>query len=49
MADCWARNLRIVIADSGPMVSGRFNTIQGVVYESARKADNTDGVGHHGL
>ncbi|MHC4248592.1 MAG: hypothetical protein ACYS9X_05630 [Planctomycetota bacterium] len=46
---CWARNIRILNADSGPMMGGRFCTISGVVYESKRKPDNRGYVGHHGI
>ena len=34
VADCWARNIRIVNADSGIFPSGVFCTIQGVTLES---------------
>ena len=46
---CWARNIRILNADSGPMMGGRFCTISGVVYESKRKPDKRGHVGHHGI
>jgi hypothetical protein len=46
---CWARNIRILNADSGPMMGGRFCTISGVVYESKRKPDGRGHVGHHGI
>jgi hypothetical protein len=49
VAHCWARNIRIVNADSGPMITGHFNTLQGVVYESARTPDKTGNTGHHGI
>ena len=50
VADCWARNLRIVNADSGIFANGYFCTIQGVVYESARQPDKTfASTGHHGF
>lgn len=46
--NCWGRNLRIVNADSGIFCNGRFCTIQGVVYESAR-TPNQGSTGHHGF
>jgi hypothetical protein len=49
VADCWARNLRVLNADSGPFVSGYFITIQNVIYESQRKPDNAGNTGHHGI
>ena len=50
VADCWARNLRIVNADSGIFANGYFCTIKGVLYESARAPDRTSGsTGHHGF
>ena len=49
VADCWGRNLRITNADSGIFTRGCFCTIQGVVYESARKTDASGSTGHHGF
>jgi Pectate lyase superfamily protein len=49
VVDCWARNLRITNADSGIFANGRFCTIEGVVYESARKPDRNGDTGHHGF
>ena len=50
VADCWARNLRIVNADSGIFANGYFCTIQRVLYESAREPDRISGsTGHHGF
>jgi len=49
VTDCWVRRIRLVNADSGPMVSGCFNTLEGVVHESARKTDGRGNVGHHGI
>ncbi len=49
VADCWGRNLRITNADSGFFTSSRFCTIQGVVFESARKPDASGSTGHHGF
>ncbi|MFH1499932.1 MAG: glycosyl hydrolase family 28-related protein [Verrucomicrobiota bacterium] len=49
VAHCWARRLRFVNPDSGPMVGGAFNTVSDVVYESQR-APAAGGVrGHHGI
>ena len=49
-ADCWARNIKIVNADSGPFIGGSsFLTLDGVVYESQRKVDNQKTTGHHGI
>ena len=47
--NCWIRNVRVVNADSGFFVSGHFNTVDGVVYESQRKSDKVGYVGHHGI
>ncbi len=50
VADCWARNIRIVNADSGIFPSGVFCTIQGVTLESARAAEKErNATGHHGI
>jgi hypothetical protein len=50
VADCWVRNVRLSNPDSGPFVSAMFNTIEGIVYESARpSAWKDDPVGHHGV
>jgi hypothetical protein len=48
-ANCWARRLKFVNPDSGPMVSGAFNTISDVVYESTRPPDEGGNRGHHGI
>lgn len=47
-AHCWVRRVQFVNADSGPMVSGNFNTLEDLVYESARRPDAGGHVGHHG-
>jgi hypothetical protein len=47
-ADCWVRNVRIVNPDSGIFVTGVFNTVDGVVFESSRTG-NKGLVGHHGI
>ena len=48
-SDCWARDLRIVNADSGLYLNGNFCTAQNIVIESARKTDRTGSTGHHGV
>lgn len=48
--DCWARDLRILNADSGIFMSGYFCTVDGLVYDSDRKADKQQhATGHHGM
>ena len=49
VANCWVKNVRIANADSGPFVSGFFNTIDGIVFESDRKLDGQKCTGHHGV
>lgn len=49
VAHCWVRNVRVVNADSGPFISGVFNTADGVVLESTRAVDNQNCTGHHGV
>ncbi len=49
VAHCWIRNIRIAHADSGPFVSGVFNTIEGIVFESDRSLDRQQCTGHHGI
>lgn len=49
VAHCWVRNITVRNADSGPFVSGVFNTVDGIVIESERKADRQNCVGHHGV
>jgi hypothetical protein len=49
VANCWARNIRIRNADSGPFISGVFNTVDGVVIESERPPDKQHCTGHHGI
>lgn len=48
VAHCWVRRVAFVNADSGPMVSGVFNTLEDLVYTSTRPADGGGHVGHHG-
>lgn len=49
VADCWARRLKFVNPDSGPMVGGVFNTVSDVVFESSRAPDKGGNQGHHGI
>jgi hypothetical protein len=49
VAHCWVRDVRVVNADSGPIISGRFNTVDGLVHESTRPTDGRGNVGHHGV
>ena len=49
VAHCWIRNIRVLNADSGPFVSGVFNTLDGVVLESERAVDKQNCSGHHGI
>ena len=49
VAHCWARRLKFVNPDSGPMVGGVFNTVSDVSYESKRAADRSGNQGHHGI
>lgn len=48
VAHCWVRRVAFVNADSGPMVSGVFNTLEDLVYTSTRYPDRGGHVGHHG-
>jgi hypothetical protein len=49
VAHCWVRNIRVRHADSGPFVSGAFNTLDGVVLDSERAVDRQNCNGHHGV
>ena len=49
VADCWARNIRIVNSDSGVYANGCFCTIQGLVIQSQREPDKSHSTGHHGF
>jgi len=49
VAHCWVRNIRVRNADSGPFARGCFNTLEGIVLESDRPADNQQCTGHHGI
>jgi pectate lyase-like protein len=48
VADCWVRNVKIMHADSGMFLGGKFCTVTGVNFESRRKP-NRDCTGHHGV
>jgi hypothetical protein len=49
VAHCWVRNIRVINADSGPYISGVFNTVEGVTLESSRPVDKQQCAGHHGI
>lgn len=49
VSDCWARNLRIFNADSGPFVGGNFITVQNITFDANRAPDNKGNQGHHGF
>lgn len=49
VAHCWARRLKFVNPDSGPMVGGVFNTVSDVVFVSSRAPDTSGNQGHHGI
>lgn len=49
VAHCWLKHIWISNADSGPFVRGFFNTIDGIVFDSKRKPDQTKATGHHGI
>lgn len=49
VADCWARDIRVLNADSGPFLSAMFVTLQNFVFESKRAADKGGSTGHHGV
>jgi hypothetical protein len=48
-ADCWARRLRFVDADSGPFVAASFVTLEDLTFEAAREPDKLGNQGHHGV
>ncbi len=48
-ADCWARNIKVFNADSGPFLAGSFITVQNIVYEANRPVDGSGNTGHHGI
>jgi hypothetical protein len=48
-ANNWARNIRIQHCDSGVFMSGMWNTVEGLVIESARQAHRSGMTGHHGI
>ncbi len=47
--DCWARDLRIFNADSGPFVAGNFVTAENIVFDAKRAPDKNGNRGHHGF
>ena len=49
VADCWARNIRVFNADSGPFVRGNFVTVQNIVFDANRAPDKDGNQGHHGF
>ena len=49
VANCWARRVKFINPDSGPMVGGAFNTVADAVFESHRPADEQGHQGHHGI
>ncbi|HTJ79311.1 MAG TPA: glycosyl hydrolase family 28-related protein [Rariglobus sp.] len=49
VANCWARRVKFVNPDSGPMVGGVFNTVSDAVFESQRPPDREGNQGHHGI
>lgn len=50
VADCWARNIRIVNADSGPYLNGAcFVTLENLLFEAARQGTKSGETGHHGV
>lgn len=47
---CWVRDVRVHNADSGGFVSGKFNTIEGILFTSERERDKSrNATGHHGI
>ncbi len=49
VAHSWVRNIRVQHADSGLFMSGRFCTVEGVLFESNRPGDSRGDTGHHGI
>lgn len=49
VAHSWVKNIRILHADSGMFITGRFCTVQGVLIQSDRPADSRGDTGHHGI
>jgi hypothetical protein len=48
--DCWVRDIHIHNSDSGIYVTGRFCTVEGVVFTSERQRDRgRNSTGHHGI
>ena len=49
-AHCWVKNIHIKNCDSGLFISGKFCTVDGVMFESERTPDPfTESTGHHGV
>ncbi len=49
-SDCWARDLRIFNADSGPFLGvSNFVTVQNITFDADRAPDKRGHRGHHGL
>jgi hypothetical protein len=49
VANCWVRDMVIDNCDSGIFVSGRFCTLQDIVFNSERSPDSNGNRGHHGI
>ncbi len=49
VSDCWAKDITILDADSGPNLYGKFCTLDNVIIESLRKKDKEGKNGHHGI
>ena len=49
VAHCWARRVKFVNPDNGPLVGGAFNTVSDAVFESHRPADAQGNQGGHGI
>ncbi len=50
VAHCWARNIRIINADSGVIAGGYFCTIRGITFASPTvRPARGDVIGHHGI
>jgi hypothetical protein len=49
VSDCWARNIRMINADSGIFVEGFFCTVEDIVFNNVRKVDEWGNSGHHGV
>jgi hypothetical protein len=50
VSDCWIRNVVIRNSDSGLFANSKFCTFRGLIFESDRESDRTEGcTGHHGI